>query len=258
MSLAEQDKMKLDQKQASKQQTETPSTDTKASEPSELDDAALITADTGESEGFSGSVMDPMSADTPSKAAKVGKAVEPVKKDASVTEGIKFGEAELNQDAVKKTVSDELLSQDKDTLVRLLTEPEEIVSDLANKVLEKIDARSEHKSKVQKAWDTFFNQNVDLKSHDDLVQLVSRDLENEFRYQKKSVSWEEGSAEVAKRVRKLLGKGIPQETEEVKGSGVTVVSSSAYAAPQGVTKPVARKSTADVLRDMQKARKALR
>ena len=129
---------------------------------------------------------------------------------------------------------------DDDTLRRLLSNADDVVDDVEQRVLNKIDQREQVRAKAQDAWNFFYQENPELSGHKDLVDLVRRQVLEEDRQAETRLSWEDGAKRVAKKAKALLNSIRSNNREEVdteEASSGTVVSSSGNPTPIQVKKP---------------------
>lgn len=185
------------------------------------------------------------------------KAEEPAKAEEAATEEEPKPEAEKPTEAVAETpevsakflpeeeeipevpaaapVAETALGMSKDDLIaELLTNPDQVIEKLAEKVIAKVDKRSQDQSEFKRAWDGFYEANSDLADFKDIVSLKAKELRAKWAKEKIDPPWAEGSKQLAEATRAVIKRirGSESEVEEVGNSKAVVASSSGSPAPR--------------------------
>lgn len=136
-------------------------------------------------------------------------------------------EPEEVEETVFGTSKDDLIAQ-------LLTKPEKVIEDLEQKILARIDKRTQDQIEHKRAWDEFYDSNPELVDFKDLVNLKAKELRSKWIQEKKDLPWNEASKILAEATKGILKKarGSESSVEEVGGSKAVIVSSSGSPAPR--------------------------
>jgi hypothetical protein len=131
------------------------------------------------------------------------------------------------------------LGMSKDDLIaKLLTDPDNVINEITQKVIAKVDKRTQDEIEYKQIWNKFYEDHSDLADFKDLVGLKAKELRSVWAREKKDVSWNEGQKTLAEAVRAIVkrARGSESEVEEVGNSKAVIASSSGNSAPRNSVK----------------------
>jgi hypothetical protein len=148
------------------------------------------------------------------------------------------------------------LGMSKDDLIaKLLTDPDNVINEITQKVIAKVDKRSQDEIEYKQLWNKFYDENPDLSDFKDIVNLKAKELRSVWAKEKKDPPWSEGQKTLAEAVRTMIKRvrGSESDVEEVGNSKAVIASSSGNSAPRSSVKgdSAASKNFADQIQKFQ-------